>query len=100
MLSMKNNMIQWISQDGELISDGPTELPEADEPAEEEIGDRNKKIAFGALQIAAALEEEFQTLPQGETMDFFLSSDRMSFFTNAVFAVNLRKTVEERASMS
>ncbi len=96
VMSMKNNMIQWISQDGELISDGPTELPEADEPAEEEIGDRNKKIAFGALQIAAALEEEFQTLPKGETIDFFLSSDRMSFFTNAVFAVNLRKTVEER----
>ncbi|MBO4788191.1 MAG: hypothetical protein J5531_04745, partial [Lachnospiraceae bacterium] len=41
VMSMKNNMIQWISQDGELISDGPTELPEADEPAEEEIGDRN-----------------------------------------------------------
>ena len=35
VMSMKNNMIQWISQDGELISDGPTELPEADEPAEE-----------------------------------------------------------------
>ena len=96
VMSMKNNMIQWISQDGELISDGPTELPEADEPAEEEIGDRNKKIAFGALQIAAALEEEFQTLPKGETMDFFLSSDRMSFFTQAVFASNLRKTVDER----
>lgn len=96
VMSMKNNMIQWISQDGEVLADIPNEISEADETAEEEVTDRNKRIAFGALQIAASFEEEFRGLQKDETIDFFLSSDRMSFFTNAAFSVNLRKTVAER----
>ena len=63
VMAMKHNLIQWISQDGELGTEVYSELPEADEAAEEDKPiDRNKRLEFGAIPIAAAIDEEFRNL--------------------------------------
>jgi hypothetical protein len=99
VMAMKHNLIQWISQDGELGTEVYSELPEADEAAEEDKPiDRNKRLEFGAIPIAAALDEEFRNLSKDETVDFFLSSDRFCFFTNEVFAKLLHCMAAERSA--
>ena len=97
VMGMKNNLIQWISQDGEVAVDNTNELPDADEAVEEYRGtDKQKKLEFGTLPIVSALEEEFRNLTFEDTVDFFLTSDRLCIFTNEVFAEMLHKAVAER----
>ena len=86
VLGMKRNLIQWITMDESAASDIMSENLDAEDPIEEEKStDEQNKLAIGILPIVSAMNEKINKMGQNESLDLFLTSDRLRLITNEAF---------------
>lgn len=97
VMAMKENLILWISSDGELPSDNVGESFEMEETAEEAKNPvQENDLKYGIHEIADAMTKEFRDVPRGESVDIFLTSDRFGTFTDSVFEGMLHTVLSGR----
>ena len=97
VLGMKRNLIQWITMDESPVSDIMSENLDTDDPIEEESdNDEQNKLAIGILPIVSVMNEKINKIGQSESLDLFLTSDRLHLITNEAFLQVLRRVYSEK----
>ncbi len=97
VLGMKRNLIQWISSDKGVPADDPAEPDEWEEAAEDEKNaEKQKGLVHGTLAIAAALSEGFRAMPQDESVDLFLTSDKLRIIIDPAFSDMIHGALADR----
>ena len=100
VLGMKRNLIQWITMDESAAADILSENMDVEDPIEEEkTTDDPNKLAIGILPIVSVMNEKINKMGQNESLDLFLTSDRLRLITNEVFLQALRRVYSERKSI-
>ena len=93
--SIKKNLIAWISTDGENLEEELSEMTESTDAHGSELKDGSiKGVIQGKLAIISALNEILRSLPKGESVDVFLSSDRIRLFSDGGFSAMFHDAIE------
>lgn len=97
VINMKKNLILWISTDADMPDNDKEEAGSEKEEVHSSKGEKESKgIERGTRAITAELHKICRGVAQGDSVDLFLTSDRIRIFTDAEFATMLHETVAAR----
>lgn len=97
VMNIKYNLVKWISSDGEAVpepgqaADGPDGIQE-----DEERQERQKGLRTGVLSITSFLSGLFNALQKEESVDVFLTSDRIRILTNETFSSMVKEALSSK----
>lgn len=94
VMSTKYNLIRWISSDGESVPQSGQEADAAVEiPEDGKMPEKLKRLRTGVLSITSFISDMFMTMQKDESVDVFLTSDRIRILTNEVFSNAVKETL-------
>lgn len=93
---MKDNLIAWISSDGEKTVHGNSNYEMDSEILGEEGARKFGAMAVGQEAIIAALDSVISGLEERSVLDLFLTSDRIRMLTEPAFVSFLQNRIAEK----
>ena len=95
VLGIKQNLTLWISSDGDLPAEAAEESGETEE-VPEGSGKGSRTLETGVQAITETLWEALRQVSSDNSVDVFLTSDRLRIFTDGVFASMLHQVLADR----
>ncbi|MDO5112107.1 MAG: helix-turn-helix transcriptional regulator [Clostridia bacterium] len=99
----KQNLIMWLASDGECLRRNlGSAAPEADKPQPQEkaaVMAGSGTVSVGCLDITLALKPLLRAIPQGGTVDVFLSNDQLATAVNGDVA-ELLQSIAGQANLT